>query len=120
MAITFDPTNPDLGHGSDDAPVEQNKAYLALSPDERAKGFVRPVRRTYVHWFYDDGREVPLVVTSLVGLRGCGGATKVSVTIAETYARDPKFYGSTYCVVCKMHRPVAEFYWDGTAERVGS
>jgi hypothetical protein len=37
--------------------------------------------------------------------------------LSETYARDPHFYGATYCVHCSMHRPVAEFRWiemDGT------
>jgi hypothetical protein len=34
--------------------------------------------------------------------------------IAETYARDPKFYGATYCATCGQHRPVGpdgEFHW---------
>ena len=26
--------------------------------------------------------------------------------LSETYARNPKFYGATYCVFCRMHRPV--------------
>ena len=33
---------------------------------------------------------------------------------AETYARDPKFYGATFCVECKGHFPVGEngqFRW---------
>ena len=51
---------------------------------------------------------------------GCGVLTKMGMDIAETYARDPKFYGSTYCVGCKMHLPVEEFCWDGTDEKVGS
>ena len=51
---------------------------------------------------------------------GCGTVTTMSLPIAETYARDPKFYGSTYCCACKMHRPVSEFTWDGTEELVGS
>jgi hypothetical protein len=40
--------------------------------------------------------------------------------IAETYAREPKYYGSTFCCGCRTHLPVAEFLWDGTNERVGS
>jgi hypothetical protein len=35
--------------------------------------------------------------------------------IAETYARDPHFYGATFCVRCSKHRPVGEdgeFVWD--------
>jgi hypothetical protein len=47
---TTDPTDPRLGHGSgDDKPSPQNEAYLVLSKEERAKGFVRPVRRSYKH-----------------------------------------------------------------------
>jgi hypothetical protein len=84
--------------------VPQNAAYLVLSDEERAKGFVRPVRRSYIHTV-------------------CGGLTSMAQGIAETYARDPGFYGSTYCVHCRMHRPVGEhgeFVWDGTGEKVGS
>ena len=54
---------------------------------------------------------------------GCGSVTTMSVELAETYARQPGFYGSTYCVSCQMHRPVGmdgEFVWDGTDERVGT
>lgn len=50
---------------------------------------------------------------------GCNIVTKMDRTISETYARDPKFYGSTYCIYCKMHRPVEEFVWEGTDIRVG-
>jgi hypothetical protein len=51
---------------------------------------------------------------------GCGAVTKMGRALSETYARDPKFYGATYCVGCQMHRPVQEFVWDKTTDRVGS
>jgi hypothetical protein len=47
--LTTDPKHEDLGHGADEKPVPQNKCYLVLSDEERAKGFVRPVRSSYVH-----------------------------------------------------------------------
>jgi len=48
--LTTDPNDPGLRHGGPDTtPVPQNKVYLVLSEEERAKGFVRPVRRSYVH-----------------------------------------------------------------------
>jgi hypothetical protein len=47
--LTTNPDHADLGHGADDKPVPQNKCYLVLGDAERAKGFVRPVRRSYVH-----------------------------------------------------------------------
>ena len=53
-------------------------------------------------------------------LGGCGGYTKMSQPLSETYARDPKFYGATYCVHCRMHLPVGEFIWDLDGQTVGS
>lgn len=47
--LTTDPKHEDLGHGADDKPGPQNKCYLVLSEEERAKGFVRPVRHSYRH-----------------------------------------------------------------------
>lgn len=96
MSTTSDPNDPRLGRGVDDEPRGMNAAYLVLSDEERAKGFVRPVRRTYVH-------------------TTCGVATTMGQAIAETYARDPSFYGATFCVGCQMHKPVGEngeFVWD--------
>lgn len=101
MSLTTDPNDPRLTRGVDDKPVPQNDTYLVLSDEERAKGFVRPVRQSYVH-------------------TKCGVETKMSLAIAETYARNPKFYGATYCVACCMHLPVSEFVWSGTNEAVGS
>lgn len=52
---------------------------------------------------------------------GCGVETRMNEKIAETYARDPKFYGATYCVGCQKHLPVAEFVWsDNEIDEVGS
>ena len=51
---------------------------------------------------------------------GCGTSTKMNSTIAATYAREPTYYGSTFCTGCKTHFPVGEFVWDGTEEVVGS
>jgi len=74
----------------------QQKTYLVLSEEERAKGFIRPVRSTYKH-------------------EECGSVTRMGQALAETYARNPTFYGSTFCVACKTHLPVGaegEFVWD--------
>jgi hypothetical protein len=46
--------------------------------------------------------------------------TSMSDALSATYARDPNFYGSTYCVACRMHKPVGEFVWDKDGEVVGS
>jgi hypothetical protein len=100
MPETTDPNDPRLTHGADETPVPQAAAYLVLSEEERAKGFVRQVRRTYIH-------------------NACGVATTMGQALAETYAREPGFYGSTYCVHCSRHRPVAEFRWEDGSQ-VGS
>jgi hypothetical protein len=34
-----------------------------------------------------------------------------ALPLCETYARDPKFYGATFCVACCGHFPVGEFRW---------
>ncbi len=52
--------------------------------------------------------------------KGCRTTTTISKPIAETYARDPKFYSGTFCCGCKKHFPVNEFQWFGTSELVGS
>ncbi len=80
----------------------QQKGYVVLSDAARAKGFVRPLRNSYIH--------LP-----------CGVVTKMAISIAETYARDPKFYGGTFCISCKQHFPLDQFIWDdGTNTMVGS
>jgi len=52
--------------------------------------------------------------------KGCGTVTSMGKEIAETYARDPKYYGTTFCGSCKDHLPVQEFVWNRTQEIVGS
>lgn len=91
-------------HREIDPATGQQKGYVVLSDAERAKGFVRPVRRTYVHL-------------------KCGVATTMGQAIAETYARDPGFYSGTFCVGCRAHFPVGadgEFRWDKSDEKVGT
>lgn len=52
--------------------------------------------------------------------KGCGTETTMGRELSETYARNPSFYGLTYCVACMKHRPVAEFVWTADGSRVGS
>lgn len=101
MGTTDDRNDPRLTRGADEAPVEQAEVYLVLSDDERARGFVRPVRSSYLH-------------------ATCGATTTMGLAIAEATAANPTFYGATYCCSCRMYRPVGEFRWvdDGTV--VGS
>lgn len=126
--LTTDPDDPRLTHGVDATPTAQADAYLVLSESERARGFVRPVRRSYVHVGPGGSEADPAnpalhgrTVSPVTGRLACGRETRMSLEIAETYARDPSFYGATYCVGCRAHLPVAEFVWaDASTERVGS
>ena len=99
--LTDDAADPRLGRGADDTPRSQNEVYLVLSEEERAKGFVRPYRDSYRH-------------------KTCGAVTSMGRELSETYAASPKFYGSTYCTTCRMHKPVSEFVWTADGEEVGS
>lgn len=97
MSFTTDPQDPRLGHGYDREPQDQHEVYLVLSEEERAKGFTRPLYRAYIH--HDPE---------------CGAVTTMGLALCETYARDPSFYGATYCARCRLHRPVGregEFTW---------
>lgn len=87
----------------------QQMCYLVLSPEERQKGFERPVRLSYRH------------------LR-CGHVTTMARAIAETYARDHLFYTGTFCVACEAHYPLfqdmvkregANFVWVQDETAVG-
>ena len=154
MTLTTDPNDPRLEHGAGDTePRPQSAAYLVLSEEERAKGFVRPVRRSYLH-VGATGPKYPLrdltedekrvwgdefakfevypesmlpktgkfwtqVQLDSVGL-GCKTVTTMGQAIAETWARDVHFYGATYCVGCRMHKPVSEFVWVDDGTEVGS
>lgn len=112
-AIPVDRTSVTLTDGSpvtdDHRELKENgqqKGYVVLSDAERAKGFVRPVRRTYQHL-------------------KCSGVTSMGRSIAETYARDPKFYSGTYCCNCGTHFPLVidgkpQFVWIDDQTAVGS
>lgn len=85
-------------------PSGMQKDYVVLTAEERAKGFVEPVRRTYLHL-------------------KCGSTTTMGQALAETYARCPDFYSGTFCCACGGHFPVGEngeFVWDGTDQKVGT
>lgn len=164
--LTSDRNDPRLKEGQKNE-TGQHDIYLVLSDEERSKGFIRPVRNSYVHvgkkpnWKevhrmldederaeskkeYPNRDEYVAVMTVLVDrhgkfaggtyvtqkeldawesgklLGGCGTLTTMGNVLSETYARDPKFYGATFCCGCNKHLPVDEFVWDGTNETVGS
>jgi len=149
----------------DDAPVPDSATlpdgqyvdHWVLCAEERAKGFVRPVRTSYIHVGLpepkyplrdltdDENRQYaqegyvkfetyPKGESPVVGKfwtqaqldkigKGCGVLTSMPQAIAETYARQPGYYGSTFCCGCGQYFPVGgsgEFVWAKSAERVGT
>ena len=107
MSLTTDPTDPALKEYRADG---QQKSYLVLTEEERARGFVRPLRLAYRHL-------------------KCGTVTTMGRALCETYARNPHFYGGTFCCGCGDHfrlRQVEDgelrwaFAWVPDGEPVGS
>jgi len=128
----------------------QQKAYVVLTAEERAKGFVRPVRTAYMHkgarpkynlrdltdeekvrfdkYNYVKYEEYPLSDSSVVGRfwtqaqldSGCGTVTTMALSIAETFARKPDFYDGGFCCGCGKHVPNEELVWAGTDIQVGT
>lgn len=106
--MTTDPNDPRLRQPNE-GDQRQHAVHLVLSQEERAKGYVRPLRTRYCH-------------------DTCGGVTRMPVPIAETYARQPDYYGRTFCTTCGDYFPVGihgEFTWldergRDTGERVGT
>ena len=91
-------------HRDIDPATGMQNGYVVLSAEERAKGFVRPVRQVYVH-------------------ETCGRETHMGLALSETYARDPYFYSGTFCAHCRAHFPVGEdgeFHWKGLRDKVGT
>lgn len=77
------------------------QGYVVLAEEERAKGFVRPLRQSYMHL-------------------ACRVVTKMNLELAETWARDPHFYSGTFCAQCRVHFPADQFVWEGTMETMGT
>lgn len=138
MSLTTDPNDPAL---HDIEPSGMQRKYLVLSADEIRKGYVKPWRNSYRHvgvrpqhptrpltadeearysqYGYVMYEQYPPGESALVGRfwtpamlkSGCGTETKMGDQIAATYARDPFFYGGTFCVHCGRHFDLSEFVW---------
>lgn len=90
-------------------PDGQQEGYVVLSPEERAQGFVKPLRASYIH----TGAHPKMAGRILIqpDRDACGTITRMGISIAETYAREPSFYSGTFCASCKKHFKLTEFRW---------
>lgn len=131
-------------------PDGQKVDHWILSEAERAKGFVRPVRESYKHvgvrprfplrdltegekregaeFGYVSFEAYPESEAPLTGrmwtaaqlVSGCDTVTSMPRAIAETWARDLAFYGSTFCCGCGKYLPVEEFAWLDDGSKLGT
>jgi hypothetical protein len=102
--------------------------HVGINPKYPLRDLTDEEEERYAEYGYVKYEEYPKSESSVVGRfwtqsdlnnLGCGVLTSMSNDLAETYARDPKFYGKTFCICCGGHFPVEEFEWlDG--EIVGS
>lgn len=69
-------------------------------PTNIGEQFVQPIRHVYVH-------------------DRCGVETRMKGEgLAETYATNPGFYTTTFCVGCRDYFPVTEFKWAADGVRL--
>lgn len=73
----------------------------ALTAEDIANGFTRPVRATVIH---DD----------------CGRPSDMTVPQRLDMARDPRSWKTCWCNVCGRRLPVNQFKWAIDGERVGT
>lgn len=91
------PVPADGSHTAINPATGQQRGYVVLSPEDRAEGFVKPYRTSYIH-------------------ESCGAQTSMGRALSETYARDPNFYSGTFCVGCGAHFPLNQFHRDADKE----
>jgi hypothetical protein len=126
---------PEEVRASQKGETGMHDGYIVLCDAERAKGFQRPYRDRYEHvgarLGCDDYKRPEGVMggpclncgqsqPEHIRRGGCHTVTTMGRALSETYARDPKFYGATFCCACGVHRPVAEFVWTADGQEVGS
>ena len=87
------PVPEDYSHTEIDPATGMQKDYIVLSADERAKGFVKPVRRSYIH-------------------NVCASLTTMGRALEETYAHNPRFYSGTFCAGCHKHFNLDQFQFE--------
>lgn len=111
-------------------PVRLSYKHVGYSPKHPLRDLTDDERQRYAPFGYVKFEMYPDSESCVTGrfwtqaeldrTAGCGVVTRMGVAIAETYARDPHYYGSTFCCGCGTHRPVSEFVWDdGSGCRVG-
>lgn len=115
-------------------PVRRSYRHVGARPKYETRPLTDAERERYPAMGYVAFESYPAVQaepSSVVGrfwtaaqlASGCDTVTTMGLALAETYARQPTYYGRTFCAGCRDYfavGPKGEFVWEGTEERVGS
>ena len=110
-------------------PLRQSYQHVGLYPKYPLRDLTEEEHERYDKFGYIKYEEYPKDLNiglgrfwtkAMLNNNSCNHITKMHIVLCETYARQPTFYGSTYCVGCQMHKPVEEFIWVEDGARVGS
>lgn len=83
----------DYGQKKADGQYERYPSSV-LRNEDGTLAYKQPIRNIYVH-------------------RKCGSTTIMrGEVLCLTYATNPGFYTHTFCIACRDHLPIREFYWD--------
>lgn len=110
-------------------PVRYIYRHVGDRPRHPTRELTAEERERYGQYGYVAFEPAPESESSVIGrfwtqaqldYKACGTTTTMGQALSETYARQPSFYGATYCCCCQTHRPVAEFIWEVDGAVVGS
>lgn len=90
--MTDDPPPEDFDYGE-----RKEDGQFENYPTTDEGDFVQSVRDTYVH-------------------EECGTSTTMLGDLPESIARNPTYYGKTFCTTCGKHVPVEEVHWEEDGE----
>lgn len=126
----------EIMHAGFKRPIRDSYVHVGLPAPQGLRDLTEDERKRYAEYGYvkfEPNPEYP-GKSAVVGTywtqerldrigKGCGFKTSMPRAIAETYAANPGYYGSTFCCGCGKYFPVGaqgEFVWAGTDERVGT
>lgn len=124
------PTDPDTGKPFV-RPVRSSYKHVGIRPQHPTRDLTPDEHERYGQYGYvvyepypdGDGASGRFWTKDMLE-SGCGTITSMGSSLAETYAQNPSYYGSTFCAGCGEHFAVEQFVWvengHATTERVGS
>lgn len=111
-------------------PYRDAYIHIGLAAPKNLRDLTAEEHARYDQYGYAKYEEYPQGESAVVGkfwtkkeldrIGGCNSVTTMGRALSETYARDPSFYGSTFCCECGEHFRVSEFVWRNDGQPVGS